>query len=288
MMSKMKKKTIALIFTIGFLFIIVGYDYFFTKRYFKQAIYGVLLNLNYGNSLRNLLDDYYFEYGQYPKCLKEIDSLYYGLNNFHDTNIRSARKKALMDPFAKNESYYFYKPVYDNKTMLRESYIALSRGIDRKINNKFLDTVYLVDSLYIRNYLFGKYFNSSENILFNYFDKYFGKKDYNLNPFLTTGRDLMEMQINGCITVKQLIKNMDEGINWKVACIKCAKNGLVAEKRGFYYNENGIEVVFNLKTNIPETINQDSVCILGTVVNKVQKNRITINNAFIYNPPKPQ
>lgn len=278
----MKKKTLIIVLIFGSLFTIVGLDYFNSKRLFNHEIYGVILEINSGESLRYLLDDYYIEYGQYPKCLKEIDSIYYGSNVIHEKNIIYARQRALMDPFAKNRSYYFYQPIYDKNTMLRERYILLSRGIDGEISNQFQDTVYLDDSLHIKDYLNGKYLKSTEDADFKYFDKYFGKKDYNLNPFLTTGRDLMEMQIYGCITAKQLIKNMDEGTYWKVACIKCARNNLKYEKKKICYTENGIHITFNLKTDIQVNLKQDSICILGTVKDKVHKKRIIVNNAFLY------
>lgn len=271
----------SLLLTIFIVFLIVS-DYFITKKDFHRKIYPVLLEINNGGSLRYLLDDYYFEHGQYPVSLNEIDSIYFKSSK---QNLNISRKRALIDPFSKKGEYYYYQPVYDRNTRLREKYIALSRGIDGKINNVFNDTLFLDDSVHIMDYLNGKFHGAPGDVKFHFGDKYFGKKDNNLNPFYISGIELMEMQVHHCINVKQLLENMNENIDWKVTCLKCAKDKIKQITREkLLYSGKGIYIVIHLKTPLPRNIKQDTIHILGVVKNKIHNDTIVLNHALLYAP----
>ena len=273
----MKKKYIVSFFLV-LLFCLILYDYFHTKKNFYKKMEGISLEIDKGIFLRSLLTEYYFEYGQFPGSIADLDSLYFSSGSENE-NYTIARHNYLIDPFSKSNDYFFYKPIYDKNTKLREGYIILSRGPDGKINNSFKDTLFLDDSIHVKDYLGSKH----KNIKFNYLNKYFGKKDFYLNPYYATGKELLIMNTCGCITIQKLLINIKDNICWKVVCLKCSLSDISLRNKGVTCSENGIIINISFKGQVPDNFYSDTINIIGIVRDK-KENTIFMDNAFLYSP----
>ncbi len=169
-------KRIILIF-ISFILILILTFYVNNNYKHKEIEYKV--NCNQLKHMKNsfliegFLINYYYMHGEFPNDYRKVDSSFY--NSIYNKNIKDKdydyiRDQFYLDPFSKDSSFFFYKPIYNKYNNKREACLLLSAGIDGKINNIYPDTIYLNDSLNISTY-------NDCNQKFNYYFSLFGKKD---------------------------------------------------------------------------------------------------------------
>jgi len=280
----MKRNSIITIVLLLFIGVIVIVDFNISrKRFYEDQIDPILLNINHGKYLGQLLYDYYIEFGEFPDDLEELDNMYFVTSDNNKTEFtEQGREFALIDPFSKDKEYYFFQPIFNKNTGKREAYVILSRGVDGHINNKLPDIIYLDDTIIINDYFDDKVFLNAEEVEFNYLNRFFAKKDYNLNPFKTTGGKLLEAQISDCIVLDQLLENMKEGISWKVACIKCDTANITLEQNEILYSNGENILRIRLKGKIPQPFDKDTVNFLGIMQDNVyQDGEVIMNHALV-------
>jgi len=120
----------------------------------------------------------FFHTKNYPESMDEMISLYVENGITED-----AITEIFVDPFHRNQDYFYYIPLYHRKNGNREGYLLLSAGIDRKINNMFNDSIYIDEDVQLKLY-------SASDTSFNIFQKWFGKKD--LLIFQRNGREFIK------------------------------------------------------------------------------------------------
>jgi len=175
----MKKKYVITFLVIFLILIIISVNFYVIYNNYKKN-YEILkdnvLCLQYMYPFDLLYDKNNYEF---PKNLN---------NYFSDENIKVFINHNFKDLFSKSELLIYY-PLYNDSIGKFDTYIIVSRGIDRKLNNKFnyYDTIskyeifkkfQFYNEQCWKNY--NNYFlcDSLINSRFNLFNYLFGKKDY--------------------------------------------------------------------------------------------------------------
>jgi hypothetical protein len=123
---------------------------------------------------------------EYPKSIEEFKPILKDAALNKD-EINSFYERHFIDYFSNQRNQYIiYHPIYDGLKKKRKGFVILSRGIDEKVNNMNMDSLFEYNWLSkIKAYNKQRFsFNSLDSIKirnykkFNFLDALFGKKDY--------------------------------------------------------------------------------------------------------------
>ena len=182
-----------IIFIIGFFicFSLLTVFYFTEKR--NNADKKDLLDSKTHPLLWEICNQVFFQTKNFPENINEIISI------FKEEGIpEDGINEVFVDPFNRNQGYFYYIPLYNRKNQNREGYLLLSAGIDGKINNVFNDSIYIDEKITMNLY--------SSDSCFHIFQKWFGKKD--LLIYMVNGREMLIK--NAGYPYASAIKTLDE------------------------------------------------------------------------------
>jgi hypothetical protein len=275
MIIRKKNWIIILIFVL----LIITVKYFYSKNNYYRTFYEFKNNsdvLYYTMPFHS----YFFDNFEYPESIEELGDFYSGTNRYYEL------LDQLKDPFSKDGSDFLYIPLY-SPSNLREGYLLISRGIDRKLNNDVIESLYLEDPIKLKLY---NDLEIAKRGVFRKFDSKFSFKDYLIgnNDLLIEYSNGVDIFINDAknriFTPTDLFKNLKA--KRRYTQFDCGVEGQVKRINNdtIVFFDSKCNVICNMykgrKVDFEES---DIIKIVGQYKNKIDtlKNNVYLDNCIV-------